>query len=187
MKRSTLVSLGLSLLCGTPALAVRGVEPGRTRCDAARSIEARLGSTRKGASLPPGTTDPGKMFFDGAHLGSPAVISYGCEAGVVEYQMIRVRFSHEQEAQVAFSDFRRALIAEVGAPSKDLDELAVSELQEKLQKDPIIASTGDEPLQRFATWVAGHRLLALTLSGDKDSWEILLSDGRNRSRPEGSR
>jgi hypothetical protein len=152
----------------TQAHALRGINPG-AKCEMVEAIEVGLGSALKGADLPPGTTDPTMKFFDGRHLGHAAIISYRCHDGVVGFQIITTRFAHEEEARAAFSDFRDALITEFGAPTKDLDERVISQLREE------IPTTGGGPLERFTSWVTGHRVVSLMLSGEHDTWEIIVS------------
>jgi len=162
MKKSKLIPIALAVCLGTPAEALRGVSLD-TKCEAVQRIETGLGSKLKGV-LPRESTEPRKFFFDGTHLGYASVISYDCEAGVVTSQLITAQFSSEKESQVAFSEFRRALVAEFGSPSQDADEPAISALR---------PPEGSVPL-RFTSWFREGRTVGLMLTGEEETWELVL-------------
>ena len=160
MKKLTLVPIVLTVCLATSAEALRGVNPG-TKCEAVQRIEVGLGSKLKGV-LPRGSAEPSSIFFDGTHLGYAALISYECKTGVVTSQMITAHFSSEKESEVAFSEFRRALVAEFGSPSQDADEPTVSAAR---------PPEGPVPL-RYTSWSKEGHFFGLMLSGEHQTWDL---------------
>ena len=157
-------TIAMLLLAAAPASALRGVEAGAP-CAGLSEIEAALGSKLRGSSDEQKTGEA-NVYFDGFFHGKVASISYTCEAGAVERQIIDVRFADEHEALVYFSDRHRELSEQFGPPHKDPDEPRIAE----------IADATGVPVRRFATWVLGERVVSLMLSPeDEKQWQVLIS------------
>jgi hypothetical protein len=159
MKPVIVAAAMIAVLHAAPARALRGVDPGAS-CSHAEEVEKQLGSTRR-------TT----WLFAGRHQGEDASISYTCRAGTVAAQLITIEQAHEEQARATFGDLKRALEADLGPPSKDIDEPTIAELNES-------TPNLDLPVERFAVWQKpdSKRVVTLVLSGRESIWKLSILD-----------
>lgn len=164
--RALLLSAIALLTFSDSAHALRGILPGAD-CDEIVETEATLGSKLRG-SLPGDSGGDFSIFFDGRSHGRDAHISYTCESGKVAIagQIITIRVASEDEGYTVFSDWHRDLLAEFGAPERDLDEPTAADLGKAL----------DLPMRRTAIWVVGGRAITVILEGAPgEGWEVLVA------------
>ncbi|HTF33201.1 MAG TPA: hypothetical protein VK714_05800 [Myxococcota bacterium] len=157
---------GAIILLSLPpnASALRGILPGAA-CDAIPEAEAKLGSGFLG-SWPTETAGDAQLCFEGHSHGGTALISYHCVSGRVESQLITLKVDSEREGYVAFSDWHRDLVSELGPPLEDIDEPSASALSD---------ATGI-PTRRHAVWVRKERRIIVTFqSAGERAWEVIVS------------
>jgi len=159
------------LFLAAPAQALRGIEPG-SKCELLDQVEQNLGSKRRGSFPDDGPRR--SIFFEGTHLGRDALISYRCREDVVLFQLIFIKLSDQYEAQLAFTEFKEALVTLYGQPRTDADEPTIAAMELILSNfHSEFGFDRSLPLFRFASWFVDKRLIHVMLRGEEQSWELV--------------